>query len=259
MSEKKLSFRDEGRPLYPQEKLGLKESLPKKDASHQGKSAANTCSEASSSVSLASNKYIVPRLNDVLLGRGRKLEAHAGNKAFRDTIDSFLPRFDLERSRNGRSRLFDEIVHFVCKDGVRFLQQNELSGEWEVAPIDTGRAKVGQSLRYRQRQTKRRMSDEEEPIFFEPATIGTTEEFFPSVSSSRNQPLLTDEQILHAIGETLVSDSLPDECETEDAFSYSGESSENPLHQDYSYNKLKFKGWLPSSEYWWDHLVKDSI
>jgi hypothetical protein len=259
MSEKKRSFRDEGRPLDPQEKLGLKKSLPKKSSSHQGKLDANTCSEASSNVSLGSNEYIVPKLDDVLLGRGRKLEAHAGNKAFRDAVDSFLPRFDLERSRNGRSRLFDEIVHFVCKDGVQFLQQNELSGEWEVAPIEIGRAKVGQSLRYRQRQKKRRISDEEDPIFVEPATIGTMKERFPSVPSSRNEPLLTDEQILRAIGETLVSDSLPDECETEDAFSYSGESSEDPVYQDYSYNKLRFKGLLTNSEHWWEHLVKDSV
>lgn len=124
---------------------------------------------------------------DVLLGRGRRVQAHAGNQAFRKILEGHMLQ---HRScpRKDRVALLLEILTAVKLNGGRFLQRNGNAGQWVEVDNSIAHKKVGQALRYRQKQATLAQS-------LLTDTKGRTE--------TSSAPLLSDEEILQAIGEDL--------------------------------------------------------
>lgn len=93
-----------------------------------------------------------PLPSDCLLGRGRDIENHEGNRLYRNLIQRFVPRY-LEVRDNPRrsetSQLILEIMLYLQNEQqMRFLfPLDEALGLWKLADQENIRKKVGQ-VRY---------------------------------------------------------------------------------------------------------------
>ena len=99
-----------------------------------------------------SNSISQPSDIDVLLGRGRKVESHPGNKAFHKRIDDCLAAYMPLTTRGEKYTFTMNVVHSMKREGIRFIGRKGDSYPWEEVKDEIARIKVGQQLRYRQRQ-----------------------------------------------------------------------------------------------------------
>lgn len=78
--------------------------------------------------------------NDVLFGRGRAIEKHPGNRAFRLYIQQYADEYS-RASRAVKSYMLTEILESVKKRGVRMFKFSE-GGVWQQADDKEMKLKV---------------------------------------------------------------------------------------------------------------------
>jgi len=93
---------------------------------------------------------ILPRLNDVLLGRGRPFQLYSGNLALTSKIDENRARYTVAKKMDKKT-ITIEIVEQIHESGGRFLRKvNGNKGgnmDWEEVDFETARLKVSHSFR----------------------------------------------------------------------------------------------------------------
>jgi hypothetical protein len=79
----------------------------------------------------AAERITVPGPYDVLLGRGRNLQNHPGNKRFRGLIDRYLERYEAA-DKQDKTILAYTIIRIVQEMNGRFLKDVDGAGYVEV-------------------------------------------------------------------------------------------------------------------------------
>jgi len=93
---------------------------------------------------------LLPRPNDVLLGRGRPFQLYSGNLALTAKIDENRTRYMAAKKMHKKS-ITSEIVESIHESGGRFLKkvsnENQIDVDWEKVDFETSRLKVSHSFR----------------------------------------------------------------------------------------------------------------
>lgn len=93
---------------------------------------------------------ILPRANDVLLGRGRPFQLYSGNLALTTKIDENRARYATAKKMHKKT-ITIEIVEIIHKSGGRFLKKvnndESCNRDWEEVDFETARLKVSHSFR----------------------------------------------------------------------------------------------------------------
>mmetsp|Transcript_9341 Transcript_9341/g.23245 ORF Transcript_9341/g.23245 Transcript_9341/m.23245 type:complete len:592 (+) Transcript_9341:191-1966(+) len=93
---------------------------------------------------------ILPRPNDVLLGRGRPFQLYSGNLALTTKIDENKPRYATAKKMYKKT-ITIEIVESIHNGGGRFLKKvsndESCNMDWEEVDFETARLKVSHSFR----------------------------------------------------------------------------------------------------------------
>jgi len=89
-----------------------------------------------------------PHPHDVLCGRGGGINHHLGNEKFRQLVQSFKVKY-LQCNNAGKTQLSEDVVRAVRAQNPpgRFLQRNEVAGEWSDIGDSRARDKAAQALR----------------------------------------------------------------------------------------------------------------
>jgi len=88
---------------------------------------------------------IKPTENDVLFGKGYRLQLHPGNIRFREFLEPHIDAYE-NTPRQSRREVAIELVQILRNNGVRFLQKAE-SGEWMKSDNAQAEKKVAQYFR----------------------------------------------------------------------------------------------------------------
>lgn len=99
---------------------------------------------------------LVPTDKDVLCGKERRCQEAPGSIAFRELIDSYVPRYLTCHTRHEKMAVTREIYDIVKQSG-RFLKYNQDAKVWEEITFLAARDKVGHSLRFSTRSKRRHM------------------------------------------------------------------------------------------------------
>ena len=93
----------------------------------------------------SSQEPLRPTDNDVLLGRGKRIQTHPGNIRFRDWMHEHRAEYD-NAYKFKRRRVALELKDRYAQRGVRFLKQTG-NDEWTLAKDDETEEKVKQLFR----------------------------------------------------------------------------------------------------------------
>ena len=91
-----------------------------------------------------SNRIIIPGTYDILLGRGKPLQKHAGNLRYHHVIETYHGQYE-KAQKLGKTNLSKRIVKKMKDDGGRFLKQDECG--WIEIDDDAARYKVSHTFR----------------------------------------------------------------------------------------------------------------
>ena len=97
---------------------------------------------------------IIPTDNDVLMGKGWRLQSHPGNVRFRFLLEAYQEEYDNCRRRKRRD-VSAKLAHSLRASGIRFLEQNPDNGKWSESSMEEVGKKVGQGLRELRKKSKR--------------------------------------------------------------------------------------------------------
>lgn len=98
---------------------------------------------------------LAPEKYDVLLGRGRPVQAWVGNVWYSSIIEATFARHNEAGGRRGaKTELCDEVIEIIKSRGGRFLQREEGGLEWVEVDDDQARIKVSHAFR-NQKQASR--------------------------------------------------------------------------------------------------------
>jgi len=98
--------------------------------------------------------YREPTESDVLLGRGGLTNHHAGNKRYRHEIDQLKPWYHSCRTKSEKKELSALFLEYIHGYGGRFLEREEDTGRWYLAPYRRARKKASQALRENKKQKR---------------------------------------------------------------------------------------------------------
>ena len=101
-----------------------------------------------------------PRAQDVIMGRGKGPETHAGNVAFLNEIAKYVPTYYATTSRKIKKQITWDIVSSSHAKGIRFLSRTNTE-DWCEADEESVRVRVGQSLRYLYRQQQQELDQQQ--------------------------------------------------------------------------------------------------
>ena len=108
-------------------------------------------------------RIIVTGFNDVLLGRGKLIQEHTGNRRFRQIVENHREEYENTRALE-KTLLASRIVEILKQSGGRFLKQYGTC--WGEVDDDTARDKVGHSFRNKRRaENEKKGKDESNPAF----------------------------------------------------------------------------------------------
>lgn len=88
-----------------------------------------------------------PGPHDVICARGKGAFNHAGNKRFRQVVESYCTKYKNVQSKIERSAIVSDIIDSIRKFGSGFIKQEETTGEWFEVGDTIAREKVGQHFR----------------------------------------------------------------------------------------------------------------
>ena len=155
---------------------------------------------------------VLPRPNDVLLGRGRPFQLYSGNLALVAKIDQNRARYTKAKKMD-KKIITSEIVQSICDDGVRFLKKvnNEMGNgvDWEEVDFETARLKVSHGFR-----TNSRCHSDNEDAWINGENIGE------EILGDSNQFLMNDGTYsLGSLKSTSPSNAASLPNDTNDTFS----------------------------------------
>jgi len=96
--------------------------------------------------------FIEPTDNDVLFGRGKRIQYHPGNVAFRGFLANYSDSYDNSR-RKDRPQLCSHLVMVLRAKGVRFCEETS-PGVWIQSDAKEAEKKIGQLFRTIRKQKK---------------------------------------------------------------------------------------------------------
>jgi hypothetical protein len=108
------------------------------------------------STTYASRNIIVPKNDDVLLGRGRPFQEHAGNMRCNYVIVETMEQYEAA-SRNDKTTIARNVLEKIKEYGGRFLKQNNRVWE-EVDDVEALR-KISHSFRTHRQLLKGQIND----------------------------------------------------------------------------------------------------
>eukprot|EP00980_Cylindrotheca_fusiformis_P012838 scaffold3169_cov107-Cylindrotheca_fusiformis.AAC.8 len=89
----------------------------------------------------------LPSKHDVLLGRGKQIFRHPGNRLLHELVEAYFNQYD-RLSKDGKTKLADQIVSIVQGYSGRFFKLDKESGMWvEVSSLEA-REKVTHRFRH---------------------------------------------------------------------------------------------------------------
>lgn len=145
------------------------------------------------------DKRLLPRPNDVLLGRGRPFQLFPGNLALTNLINANKERYDVSRKME-KKKITEEIVNLIKNCNGRFLKRSNekassylMTTEWEEVKFETARLKVSHSFRT---MTKSRTNEEME---------GSTSRNQSNIEGHDGNMILSDESNDAIMPESLLS------------------------------------------------------
>mmetsp|Transcript_15016 Transcript_15016/g.36677 ORF Transcript_15016/g.36677 Transcript_15016/m.36677 type:complete len:508 (+) Transcript_15016:127-1650(+) len=95
---------------------------------------------------------INPSPQDVLLGRGWRVQNHEGNVRFRSFLEAYSDEYDTA-ARLRKRQIAGQLVNLLRGRGVRFLKQTDAS-EWIESSFEDAEKKVGQLFRTLRKQSR---------------------------------------------------------------------------------------------------------
>jgi hypothetical protein len=150
---------------------------------------------------------------DVLLGRGKGNQFHEGNQRFQAIINENKELYNSFQSRNKKTSTTRDLVNLIKTGGEeigRFLKFDIAIRGWVEVDDEVARVKVAQALRYKREEddadskvSARKTRSERKAKTTTSST--TAESSSDPFSTGRrlyvdNEPLLSDEAILSALG-----------------------------------------------------------
>jgi len=84
---------------------------------------------------------------DVLFGRGGARNHHAGNRRYRELVNSNKNTYRQSTCKDEKTKIAKSIVDSVNRYGGRFLMQDPITGDWIEVEKRKARQKVSQALR----------------------------------------------------------------------------------------------------------------
>lgn len=93
--------------------------------------------------------------NDILCGKSKTCIHHPGSIRFRNLIDAYGPKYQQALTKYDKMSITRKIYESVIQTS-RFLKYNEEDDTWEEISSEAARDKIGHSLRFACRATKRR-------------------------------------------------------------------------------------------------------
>jgi len=116
--------------------------------------AAGTEQRQFATTNLRTEGGINPSPQDVLLGRGWRVQNHEGNVRFRSFLEAYSDEYDTA-ARLRKRQLAVELVNLLRGRGVRFLKQTDTgTGEWIESSFEDAEKKVGQLFRTLRKQSR---------------------------------------------------------------------------------------------------------
>lgn len=99
-----------------------------------------------------------PGSNDVLNGRGGRINSHRGNVQFRQLVNRYKHTY-LASKKLDKVKIANKIVQFVrgMNPPGRFLMEDPSSGDWVEIGDDKARKKAGQAMREKSDETRKEM------------------------------------------------------------------------------------------------------
>jgi hypothetical protein len=196
-----------------------------------GKSSANwrfstMADQTPSNMNSDEHKQTLPALLtlkpfDVLLGRGRTHLHHPGNMRMKALVRAARPRYNKAGiTRMQKTSITQEIVHAIKTSGDqpgRFLMHDAGAGGWTQVDDEVARIKVGNAIRYKEKpesgsqavsewmqSSRRRMGTSHDEVEV-PSETARRISLPQEQQVERNNPLLSDEEILAELGYDMVS------------------------------------------------------
>ena len=84
---------------------------------------------------------------DVMCSRSKVAFKAIGNRRLRIMFELHAPRYERTHKKTAKGNLVSSIVETVQSAGGRFIRKNKTTGEWEEAPHEIAKEKVGHGLR----------------------------------------------------------------------------------------------------------------
>jgi hypothetical protein len=95
------------------------------------------------------NLVDIPLHSDVLLGRGKPIQQHAGNLRLQAIVDEYVLEYHKLKSKHDKTALAQRVVRMVKTASARFLSKD--NGIWMEVPDEVAREKVSGLFRTRYR------------------------------------------------------------------------------------------------------------
>jgi hypothetical protein len=130
-------------PLNPDGSLVMNnplDSTSKRYFFHKPEATAGTCN-------------ILPKPQDVLLGRGRPFQEFPGNMALNDALDNHRQAYKQATSRRGKTNLSQKILQDIQRKGGRFLKQQG-GDHWVIVTDLVAREKIAHGFRMPRKQAR---------------------------------------------------------------------------------------------------------
>lgn len=86
----------------------------------------------------------LPSLNDVLFGRGKRVQNHIGNMQLRSILEKYQERYDATRKKL-KPQIAAEVIAVIQKGGGRFLQKEKFG--WREVSQEVALRKVLHTFR----------------------------------------------------------------------------------------------------------------
>jgi hypothetical protein len=96
---------------------------------------------------------ILPKPQDVLLGRGRPFQEFPGNMALNDALDNHREAYKQATSRRGKTNLSQKILQDIQRKGGHFLKQQG-GDHWVVVTDLVAREKIAHGFRMPRKQAR---------------------------------------------------------------------------------------------------------
>ena len=97
---------------------------------------------------------VVPERNDIIFGRGSGQIQHPGNAKLYETIEDYLPHYQIAANKGQKSFVVESIYRALRTIG-RFVRVDQGSGTCFIASHEQAKSKIGHAIRYKLKLMKK--------------------------------------------------------------------------------------------------------